>query len=159
MKLVSLSAALVLTACQTSSGGLITSVADDETAVILLTTASTSLSTLGGVATTLNTGIAQRSTLVAEHRDINIDLARGSGTTIDDFAAELALPAGLVPRLGEVLRRHRDQLLTSLDGPLYRDTWHRKLADAACCDPWLYPFGRERFYCRPAGEGTIVCQP
>lgn len=159
MKLVSVIAALALMGCQTSSGGVLTSVADDETAVLLITTGATSLSTLGGVATTLYVETPSGSTLVTDQRDIRVDLARGSGVTIEDFAAELGLPKGLQPRLGEVLRRHRSQLLPSLNRLLYRGTWHKQLADAACCDPWLYPFGRERFSCRPPGEGGIVCKP
>jgi hypothetical protein len=159
VKLVTLIATLAVMGCRTSSGGVFTTVEDDETAVILLTTGATSLSTLGGVATTLYGDRSTGTTLVTNRRDIRVDLARGNGVTIDDFAAELGIPEGLRPRLGAVLRRHRDQLLPSLDGFLYRGTWLRRLTDAACCDPWLYPFGRARFSCRPPGEGAIVCTP
>lgn len=154
----------VATACSSSSSSGITSSSngsDDETAIAaLLTTAVGALSTTGGVLTTVNSDSPPPSIWLANRRQIRIAIARGHGLWVDDLAAELGLPEGLVRYLGEALKRNQKTLSAVLvREPLRVDDWERTLGDVLCCDPWLHPFARARFECRAPAAGVLRCGP
>jgi hypothetical protein len=52
--------------------------------------------------------------LALHERELDTDLARGDGRFVSDLASALALPASEVPRLGEVLRRHRGAIMGAI---------------------------------------------
>jgi len=157
-----LALACVGSACQSSNAGFLTSSSNssDEEALLIITTSTLgALTTIGGVLTTVVALEAEPSSAVQNRRQIEIDLTRGYGDWMNDLAAELGLPAGLVPHLGLALKNHRATLSDALAvTPVRIDVWQRTLADALCCDPWIYPFARNRFGCRPEGERLVSCQ-
>lgn len=122
---------------------------DEELALALLsTTAAGGLATTLGVITTRVNNEERPSLLVEHRREIEVSLARGQGAWIDDLAAELGLPEGLVPRLGQTLRRHREHLTEVLNQePVRVDLWRRELGEALCCDPCLLPFASKPLDC------------
>ncbi len=150
------------TAACGSSGISSTSSDDDEEVAIvaLLSIAGGLVSTTAGAVTTEATDDGTNDVYVKNRRTIEVNLARGHGDWIADLAHQLALPAGLVPHLGEVLRRHREPLSAVLvEEPLRASVWERKVADVLCCDAWLYPFVHERLHCRPPAEAEVECLP
>lgn len=134
---------------------------DDEAAVIVLLISGVgAVSTTGGVITTNGDPAPPPSIWLGNRRQIQIDLARGSGDWVNDLASELGLPEGLLHYLGEALLRNRDALAPLLARePLSIDEWETHLGDALCCDPWLHPFAARRFKCRAPQEGVPECPP
>lgn len=83
-----------------------------------------------------------------EHRrEVAIAIARGKGPFVTDLAAWLQLPASLVPKLGEVLRRARDVLGEALAEPIAVETFEILLGVALCGDPTLRYHAWKRFEC------------
>lgn len=138
---------LAVPACATNDGTFASD--DDLVASIITTTVGGGVSTTGAV---LGLDLSESSDdlWVANRRETEIALARGTGPWIDDVAARIALPAGLVPRLGAALHRQRDYLL----GVLARDLltthdWMAAVGAVVCCDPWLRAFAEPRLGCTP----------
>lgn len=142
-----------------SSNGVLSGGSDEDeaaAAVLGLTTLGTTTTT-GGLLTTNELSPSTPSLWLADRRNIEIAIARGHGSWIDDLADELALPEGLVPHLGAALRRHHGPLSQALREPLHTSRWERLLGAALCCDPWVRPFASRRFGCHP-GE-ALECAP
>lgn len=154
---------LMAVGCGSSSNGSITSTSSDEDVAIgvLVSTGLGLLSTTGGAIITDETDQGPPSARIQDRRAIEIALARGHGAWIADLADEIRLPEGLVGHLGAALKANRAPLSALLADPeLEVGTWRRRLADALCCDRWLYPFAHRRFRCRAPDEaGTRGCPP
>lgn len=138
---------LATPACATNDG--IFASDDDLVASIITTTVGGGVSTTGAVLG-LDMSDGDDDFWLSDRREIEVALARGNGTWVDDVATRLALPAGLVPRLGAALQRQRPYLLGVLaPGPLTTRDWISAVGAAACCDPWLRAFAEPRIGCTP----------
>jgi hypothetical protein len=137
--------------CQGSTGGVVTSGNDEETAALVLTTSAAGTLATTGVALTV-TDSDRQETYLENRREIAIALARGRGSYVDDLADELGLPEGMVAHLGAVLKARRDRLAPRLEDKVLRDDWERWLADELCCDPWIRPFASSSHGCTRRGD-------
>lgn len=145
--------------CQGSSSGVTSggSGEDEAAAAMLGLTTIGTTTTTGGMLTTNELSPNTPSLWLRDRRNIEISIARGHGSWIDDLADELGLPEGLVPHLGAALRRQHAPLSTALREPVKTADWERLLGAALCCDPWVRPFADRRFGCR--AHAAIECTP
>lgn len=85
--------------------------------------------------------------MIADRRALATDLARGDGPWVNDLAAWLALPQGLVPQLGKTLREARPVLAEALAEPLSESAFRTLLGVTLCRDEALRFHAWRRFDC------------